>query len=288
MEEDKNAFMGFNYDYQYSKAIIIQAPYEGTSTYGQGQSLGPKAIIEASSQVETYDIELKEDYIDRVGINTSEPLKIEKLKVEDAIDEVYKKTLSVFKDEKFPIILGGEHSITLGPIKAAVEFFKDITILQIDAHADMRNEYMNSRYNHACVMARARELVEVVSVGIRSYSKEEAEVIEKEYSDCIFGSKINKGINKRILEKLSKKIYLTIDIDGFDPSVMRATGTPEPDGLIWGETIELLKEVFLKKEVVGFDVVELAPFEDEYITDFNCAKLIYKLIGYKFLKKKQI
>ncbi|MEM4360900.1 MAG: agmatinase [Candidatus Anstonellaceae archaeon] len=285
MQEDKNAFMGFNYLYDSSKVVVVWAPYEKTATYKKGQALGPLAIIQASNQVETYDIELKKDFIDEIGIHTLKPLEIQNLNVEQAIEEVYKTTKKIFDDKKFPVIFGGEHSISLGAIKASREIFEKIDVLQIDAHADMREEYLGSKFNHACVMARAREFVNVFSIGIRSYSKEEAEVIEKYYKNYIYGPDITEGQFSKIIKKLKEKVYITIDIDGFDPSIMPATGTPEPGGLEWGPTLKFLKKVFLQKEVVGFDIVELSPLEGENITEFNCAKLAYKLVGYKFCLK---
>ncbi|MCX8163068.1 MAG: agmatinase [Candidatus Micrarchaeota archaeon] len=284
MLEDKNSFMGFNYPYEKSRAVVIQAPYQGTSTYRKGQALGPKAIIHASNQVETYDIELKDDFIDKIGFNTLKPLKIQKLSVSKAIEQVYKTTKKVLEDKKFPIIFGGEHSISLGPIKASKEFFSKIEVLQIDAHADMRKNYMGSEYNHACVMARVREICPVVSVGIRSYSKQEAEIIEKNYKEYFYGPEIGEEEIKKILQQLKNKVYITIDVDGFDPAIIPATGTPEPGGLGWNETLKLLKQVCTKKEVVGFDIVELAPIVGENYSEFSCAKLAYKLAGYCLLK----
>jgi agmatinase len=281
--ENKKSFMGFDYGLEKSKAVIILAPYEKTATYKKGQASGPSAFIEASNQVETYDIELKQDFIDSIGFHTLKELKIKNLKVEKAIEEVYKATKKVFEKQKFPIIVGGEHSISFGPIKAANEFYSNLSVLQIDAHADMRKEYEGSKYNHACVMARVREIVPAISVGIRSYCIDEAKEIEQKYKDCIYHH-VDLQTIKKVVEKLTENVYITIDIDGFDPSIMPGTGTPEPDGLLWNEALSLLREVTKQKKVIGFDIMELAPIKGENITEFNCAKLAYKLAGYCFIR----
>jgi len=284
IKNEKKAFMGFNYPYEFSKAVVILAPYEKTATYRKGQAAGPDLIIDASNQVETYDIELQADYIDKIGFCTLDKLPIQELEIEQAIEVLYKETKKQFENKKFPIIFGGEHSISFGPIKAAFETFSNLSVLQIDAHADMRDSYEGSKYNHACVMRRAREIVKVVSIGIRSYCLEEAELIEKFYKKQVYGPELKENDFEKIISQLTQNVYITIDIDGFDPSIMPATGTPEPDGLEWKTTLRFLKKVFEKKEVVGFDIVELAPIQGENITEFNCAKLAYKLAGYKFLE----
>ena len=162
-------------------------------------------------------------------------------------------------------------------------FRSDLCVLQIDAHADMREEYENSKYSHASVMARVREICPAVSVGIRSYSKEEAKLIKEKYSDVIFDSRI-KGKENEILSKIKEKnVYITIDADGFDPSIMPGVGTPEPGGLLWDETLSLLKKVCAEKNIVGFDIVELMPISSNAASDFTCAKLAYKLAGYSLL-----
>ncbi|MFH1307023.1 MAG: agmatinase [Candidatus Micrarchaeota archaeon] len=279
--DNSSAFMGFQYPYEKSKVAILQMPYEGTSTYIKGQAKAPKAIIDASQQVETYDIELEKDFIDEIGFHTLPPLKCGNLGPEEAIDLLQKETSKILKNNKFPIIFGGEHSISLGAVKAAKEKFEDLCVLQIDAHADMRDEYENSKFNHACVMSRVREIAPVVSVGIRSYCIEEAELIKNKYFDAIFGPKLNEEVINKIISKIkSKYVYITIDVDGFDPSIMPAVGTPEPGGLGWHETLSLLRKVCSKKNVIGADIVELAPIEGQIYSDFTCAKLAYKLAGY--------
>lgn len=283
MEDDSNSFMGFAYPYENSKAVILQAPYEKTASYLKGQAQAPAAIIKASCQVETYDIELKEDFIDRVGFHTLPPLQIENLPPERAVSALESATAKVLADDKFPIIFGGEHSLTSGPVCACKKKYADLCVLQIDAHADMRGEYENSKYSHASVMARVREICPAVSVGIRSFSKEEAKLIDEKYSDVIFDSRIN-GKEEEILSKIKEKnVYITIDADAFDPSIMPGVGTPEPGGLLWDETLSLLRKVSEEKNIVGFDIVELMPIPSNAVSDFTCAKLAYKLAGYALL-----
>ena len=283
--ESKSPFMGFQYPYENSKVVIIQVPYGGTSTYLKGQDLGPNAILEASLQVETYDIELKQDYVDKLQFHTLPELKVQKLPPKKVVDALQGAVDKVLDDGKFPLIFGGEHSITTGGVQSAFAHFDDLTVLQIDAHADMRNEFHGSKYNHGCVMSRIREMVPAVSVGIRSYCVEEAKIINEKYSDVIFGPHLNSQIEDKILSKIqTKNVFITIDIDGFDPSVMPATGTPEPGGLLWNDTLSLLRRVAKEKNVVGADIVELAPRNGEIITDFACAKLAYKFAGFCLLE----
>ncbi|PIT84577.1 agmatinase [Candidatus Micrarchaeota archaeon CG10_big_fil_rev_8_21_14_0_10_45_29] len=283
MEDDTHSLMGFAYPYANSKAVILQAPYEKTASYLKGQASAPAAIIKASCQVETYDIELQNDFIDKVGFHTLPPLQIENLPPEKAVDALEQATSKILADGKFPIILGGEHSLTTGAVRACKKKHADLCVLQIDAHADMREEYENSKYSHASVMARVREICPAVSVGIRSYSKEEAKLIGEKYPDVIFDSRI-KGKENIILSKIKEKnVYITIDADGFDPSIMPGVGTPEPGGLLWDETLSLLKKVCAEKNIVGFDIVELMPIPSNAVSDFTCAKLAYKLAGYCLL-----
>ncbi|MFH0927288.1 MAG: agmatinase [Candidatus Micrarchaeota archaeon] len=283
--KDQVSFMGFAYPYTGAKAAIISAPYEGTSTYLKGQADGPKAIITASNFVETYDMELEEDYVDKICPHTLPELKMQKLPPKKAIDMLYEQTKKVFQDKKFPLIFGGEHSISSGPVRAAHEIFPgSLTVLQIDAHSDMRNEFEGSKYNHACVMARVREMVPAVSVGIRSQCKEEADIIRQKYSGVVFGADLSPASMDKILSKIrTKNVFITLDIDGFDPSIMPATGTPEPGGLLWNETLSLLRRVAQEKTVIGADIVELAPRKGDITSDFACALLAYKLLGYCLL-----
>jgi agmatinase len=185
-------------------------------------------------------------------------------------------------DEKFVVLIGGEHSVSIGSVKAHLKDGADITVLQLDAHADLRDEYNGSKYNHACVMARIKEMCPIVQVGIRSMDSSEKQRLEKE--NVIFARDIyhHNGWLERAVSKLSDNVYVTIDLDVFDPSIMPSTGTPEPGGLSWYDVLTLLKAVAQRKNVVGFDVTELCPDERNKAPDFVAAKLIYKLLSYKF------
>jgi agmatinase len=180
------------------------------------------------------------------------------------------------------VVIGGEHSVSIGSIKTYAEHFANLTVLQLDAHADLREKYNGSKYNHACVMARAKELCPIVQVGIRSMDYSEKESIDP--SRTFFAKDIYNNTDwiKKVISKLSDKVYITIDVDVFDPSIMPSTGTPEPGGLLWYDVIGFLKSVFEKKDVVGFDVAELCPDTKNKAPDFLAAKLIYKLLSYKF------
>ena len=198
------------------------------------------------------------------------------------IDAVRKKVAGYIKKGKFTVVVGGEHSVSIGSVKAYVENNKDVTVLQLDAHCDLRDEYNGSKYNHGCVMARVRELAPIVQVGIRSMDSSEKQFMNR--NNVFFAKDIynNRDWISKVVAKLSDKVYITIDLDVFDPSVMPSTGTPEPGGLLWYDVLALLKAVCDKKSVVGFDVVELCPNEYNKAPDFLAAKLIYKLLSYKF------
>tara|TARA_Y100000034_G_scaffold44576_1_gene54749 strand:+ start:40356 stop:41216 length:861 start_codon:yes stop_codon:yes gene_type:complete len=265
-----------------SPIVIIPVPYDKTSTWIKGANKGPEAILEASANMELYDIETDFE-VYKKGIFTEKPIT-ENSSTEKMIDAVSSKVKEHIKKDKFVVTIGGEHSISLGPIKEHIKKYKDVCILQLDAHADLRNEYEESKYNHACVMARAKELCSVIQVGIRSMDVSEKERLDK--NNMFFAKDIQKDkdwINK-VVSKLSKNIYITLDLDVFDPSIMPSTGTPEPGGLLWYETLSLLKKVIKEKNVIGFDVVELCPNKNNKSPDFLASKLIYKLLSYKFTK----
>jgi len=270
---------------EYSKpdnasTVIIPVAYDGTSTWIKGTDKGPEAIIEASANMELYDIETdSEPY--KKGIFTDDVIE-GITSVEEIIEAVFETVQYHLEKTRFPVVIGGEHTVSIGAIKAHLERHSNLTVLQMDAHADLRNEYNGSRYNHACVMARVKELCPVVQVGIRSMDSSEKESINKE---SIFFAKdiYNKdGWFDKIVSKLSQKVYVTIDLDVFDPSIMPSTGTPEPGGLFWYDVLSVLKAICNQKDVVGFDVVELCPDSKNKAPDFLAAKLIYKLLSYKF------
>ncbi len=283
MGNKQNSFGDFPEEYkQYdsSKVIILPIPFDGTSTWIKGTNRGPDAIISASQALEWFDREVSgEPY--RAGIHTLTETT-EKSSVNQMVVEVNQVVEQQFINQKFPVIIGGEHSVSIGAIQSAHKHFEDLTVLQIDAHADLRNEYLGSKFNHACVMSRAMELGNVVQVGIRSFDK--CEYNRMNLTNVFFAEDIVGKTNwhEKAIEKLSGNIYLTIDLDGFDPSIMPATGTPEPGGLQWYEVLLFLRKVFSKRKIIGFDVVELCPNKTSYPADFLAAKLIYKLIGYNF------
>ncbi|MCX8197578.1 MAG: agmatinase [Candidatus Micrarchaeota archaeon] len=270
-------FLGVQSDWQGAKYVILSSPYDSTVSYGVGARNGPKAIIDASRQVELYDIELGKDISSECGIFTADELEVDRGSPQRNCKFVEEAVHAVLEAGKFPILLGGEHSVSVGAFNALAKFGKkNLSVLQIDAHADMRDEYEGSKYDHACAMARCRENFHAVSVGIRSYSSEEAEAIKKRKLD-IYGSDFSAD---EVIGKLKEEVYVTIDLDGFDPSEAPAVGTPEPGGLSWKQVTSLLREVCRKRKVVGFDLVELSPIPGNSVSDFLCARLVYKLIGY--------
>jgi len=265
-----------------TQVVVIPVPFDGTSTWGKGADKGPDALIDASANMELYDIETNaEPYT--IGIHTTKPLNY---KTPEEGATVTEKVVGGFMDQKKLVcLLGGEHSVSAGAIAAAAKRYKKLSVLQLDAHSDMREEYHGSKYNHACVMARAKDLCPVIQVGIRSMDKGELPNIKKE--NVFYAEKIrhNPQWIKDVVARLSDEVYLTIDLDVFDPSIMPSTGTPEPGGLGWYEVLDLLREVIKKKKLVGFDVVELAPNPKEKSSDFLAAKLVYKIIAYQFFLK---
>ena len=270
-----------------ASVVILPIPYEGTVSYGKGAKSGPRAIIKASQNMEVYDEEL--DCVPcEVGIHTAKPIVLDS---EEIINEIKNKVKGFLDNQKFIISIGGEHSVTLGSILALKEKYPDLSVLQLDAHADLRDSYEDSKHSHACIMRRINDLdIKTAQVGIRSMDSEEAEFIkEKGLKDSVFYAKNIKEdsdcINK-ILGCLTDHVFITIDVDVFDPSIMPSTGTPEPGGLLWYETLNILKEIFRQKHIVGFDVCELAPIENLHAPDFTVAKLIYKLIGCNFFKDR--
>ncbi len=264
------AFIGSGYSFDESDIVVIPVPYEKTVCYMPGTVKGPKAIIDASTQLEDFDVELGYEINKKVKIHTAK---------ECGFDEIEKSVLEILNKNKFPVILGGEHTVTVPAVKAAAGKYGDLSVLQIDAHADLRDEFEGERYSHACVMRRVREITKkTVQVGIRDMSAEESKYIGNEgIGEYVHGTDFDIG---RIISQLSENVYVTVDLDGFDPSEVPAVGTPQPGGLHWDKIMKLLREVSEKKKVVGFDVVELAPIEGQVASDFLAAKLVYKMIGY--------
>jgi agmatinase len=263
-----------------ARTVLIPVPYDGTSTWIKGADKGPAAIIEASAHMELYDIETDSE-VYKKGIFTAGPIDGQELP-EDMVKNVAKQVRQYLQNGKFVVVVGGEHSVSLGPVSAHIEKNADITVLQLDAHSDLRDEYEGSRYNHACVMARIKELCSIVQVGIRSMDSSEKNALDT--NRVIFAGEIytNKTWVEKVLSKLSQNVYATIDLDVFDPSIMPSTGTPEPGGLLWYDVLGLMRTVFENRNIVGFDVVEMCPDERNKAPDFLAAKLIYKLLSYKF------
>lgn len=274
--------------YDTSKYHIVSVAYSETVTYLKGADSAPEAIINASAQVELYDIDTEsEPYLN--GISHSEinvDTNIQKLLV-----DIEKTTSSCLKNNKFQIMLGGEHSISFGAIKACKNHFEDLCVLQIDAHSDLRTEYLGSPFNHACAMIHVfNNNIPLIQVGIRNSSKEEHILIKENPSKIttFFANSSGLDVESVIKSIKNKNVYLTIDLDGFDTSVIPHVGTPEPGGLTWYEVIRLLEKVFKNFNVVASDIVELAPNEYSAQSDFTAAKLLYKLLCLKQFSIKQI
>jgi agmatinase len=291
----KKNFLGIEDDalcnYKQSKYIIQSAPYEYTSSYISGSAKGPEAIINASHFVEFYDEELdQETYKLAGGICTLPPMAFKGKVNEKAVKLIAKETSKLLKDEKFPITLGAEHTITYGCMQAIVQKYPDVCVLQIDAHSDLREAYHDNPYSHASVMKRVHDMgVPLTQIGIRAQCAEEAEIIK--HSPIIhtfYAHQIRNNSNwaNEALKTLKSKVYISIDADGFDPSIVPAVGTVEPNGMLWNETCKFLEQVAHTCDIVGFDIVEIAPRKGDILTEFTMAKLLYKLIGYVHNGKK--
>ena len=263
-----------------SSIVIVPVPYDGTSTWIKGADKGPDAIIEASANMELYDIETDSEVYTK-GIFTDSP--VQGLSFPEEVVETIESIVRYhIEDEKFVVVIGGEHSISIGSVKANAQNHNDLTVLQLDAHSDLRDEYNGSKYSHACVMARIAELCPFLQVGIRSMDSSEKKRMDKKRTFLAEDILNDKNWIKKIVPKLSKTTYITIDLDVFDPSIMPSTGTPEPGGLFWYDVLALLKAVSENTNIIGFDVVELCPDNRNKAPNFLAAKLIYKLLSYKF------
>ncbi len=268
------------YGYDESHIIIVPVPYDATSTYIRGADKGPAAILEASPALEFYDIETGSE-AHRQGIHTIAPLERGDDPAE-ITEAVYRTVSRILSESRFPVVIGGNHTVSIGAFRAAAETYAGLTILQLDAHSDLRPEYEGSHLNHACAAARAREHAPLVQVGIRSMAAEELPFVDRKrifYAHELYS---DKSLYDRALDLLSGNVYITVDLDVFDPSVMPSTGTPEPGGPDYRELMFFLREVFLKRNVIGFDVVELCPSESNKAPDFMAAKVIYQMLSYKF------
>lgn len=270
--------------YEKSKVAIIPVPYGKTVTYREGTEDGPRAILEASGNMELFDDEIGKDTY-KIGIHTAAELEVQNLSSEEMISQVEKKVSSLIKDSKFPVIIGGEHSVTIGAVQAFLKTYKDMNVFYLDAHHDLRDSYRGSRFNHACVARRLSEMCPTVIVGARSLSKEEKNFLPNPNVNVfnVYDILDIPNWKEKIKEAISDNIYISIDLDVFDPSIMPSVSAPEPGGLDWYEVLDLIHFIMQYKNIVGFDVVELCPIKDVVAPDFMAAKLIYRLLGYNFL-----
>lgn len=267
--------------------VILPVPYERTTSYMKGTEFGPQAIIEASEQLESFDDELGiEPY--RAGIHTAPPTDILNDSPERQNEIIYQRWHELVATGKTIGMLGGEHSISYGAVRACLERHPDLTVLHLDAHADLRDGYLGDRFSHAAAMRRVHDLTDkTISVGIRSFSIEEHEYINERGIKIFSADHLNKRpqVYSEIVDELAGDLYLTFDLDVFDPSIMPAVGTPEPGGLGWYQVLGLLKSVIEKCNLVGFDLVELMPIGGCHAAAFTAAKVVYKIIGYDYYKK---
>ena len=271
--------------YEDARGVVVPVPWEATVSYGAGTAKGPAAIVEASRYVELYDEVLREEPYRKGGIHTAPAADVSGGDSVAFLDGLEAVAARLFANGKFPVFLGGEHSLTTAPVRAAKAAFDDLSVLQLDAHADLRESYEGTPWSHASVMRRVHDLgVPAVPVGIRAISVEEAEFIQDEGLPVFWSHRIAHGEEwmDTVLNTLSDTVYITFDVDFFDPSLIPATGTPEPGGGFWHETMRFLGYVFQEKTVVGMDVVELAPIEGLHAPDFVIARFVHRCLGYRF------
>ncbi len=275
--------------YEKSKYVIQQVPYEHTSSYIEGSAKGPEAIVNASHFVEFYDEELDTETYRSCGIATLEAMDFSGKVDEDAVRLIETETGKLIDDGKFVVSIGAEHTVTNGFVRAHMKKYPALAVLQIDAHSDLRDSYHDNIYSHASVMKRIHDMgIPLVQIGIRAQCKEESDLIKS--SDNIhtfYAHRIRKNTSwmKDAIDKLPEHVYLTIDADGFDPAVIPAVGTAEPNGLFWTETLEFLRMVCHMRKVIGFDIVECAPIEGSILSEYTLAKLLYRIVGYIELNK---
>ena len=287
---NKKGFLGIDNKFNFKeKAIVVPFGLEKTVSYGAGTKNGPREIIKASHQVELYDEELKCEPFKKIGIKTLKPFKINK-NINKAINQIGEINKKILDNKLFPLTLGGEHSITPGCIKPFVKKYKKITLLHFDAHADLRESYSGEKFSHASAIKRCIDYknVSVISFGIRNISAEEIPILNKNKKRIeIYWAKDKKkwDLKKFKRQIKSKNVYITFDVDGLDSSIMPATGTPEPGGIFWDEALEIIKIACKNSKIIGADVNELAPIKGFNSYNFLVAKLVYKILSYKFLLK---
>ena len=288
---NKKGFLGIDNKFSIKeKVVVVPFGLEKTVSYGGGTKNGPKEIIKASHQVELYDEELNCEPYKKIGIKTLKPFKIDK-NINKALNKMSKINEEILKKNIFPITFGGEHSITPGCIAPFAKKHKKLCLLHFDAHADLRDSYNGEKYSHASAIRRCLDYknVSVISFGIRNISKNEVPYLKKNSNRIkIFWAEDKKKWNLNSFKKLIKNkiVYLTFDVDGLDSSIMPATGTPEPGGLLWDETLEIIKIAMKNSKIVGADIKELAPIKGFNSYNFLVAKLAYKILSYKFFAKQ--
>ncbi|HEY9810232.1 MAG TPA: agmatinase [Halomicronema sp.] len=292
-KSEMQPFLGAEIEWSYSDArvVILPIPYEATTTYRRGCQNGPAELLNASDQLECYDEELDREICYEVGIYTHNAIadtrNNQPVSSEEMLEVTEKTIYQLIKDGKFVIALGGEHSITAGVVEAYRKAYANepFTVIQVDAHGDLRHEYHGSIHNHACVMRRVVDMeLPTLQIGIRAICKEEADLI-KEKNLAVFRAREIVAqpdwMEKALASIQTKKVFFTIDLDGLDPTLIPGVGTPEPGGLNWYSLTTFMRRVFESHEVIGCDVMELAPLVDSVVSEFTAAKLVYKMIGYQ-------
>ncbi|QWX83880.1 agmatinase [Cellulophaga sp. HaHaR_3_176] len=264
-----------------AKVVLIPVPYDGTSTWGKGADKGPDAFLNASENMELYDIETGTEVYEQ-GVYLADAVT-ENSSPEAMVNSVHAATKDYIKRNKFVTLFGGEHSISIGSIRAFNECFDNLTVLHIDAHADLRESYDGTKFNHACAVHEASQTTNLIQVGIRSMDAIEKSFMDEEKTFFAHDMVNDEYWMDKVVDLMTENVFITLDLDAFDPSIMPSTGTPEPGGLLWYETLDFLKQVFKEKNVVGFDIVELCPNKNDKSSDFLAAKLYYKMLSYKFM-----
>jgi agmatinase len=270
-------------DFENARVVILPIPLDRTTSYMPGTRNGPHEILVASAHMELWDEETNTD-VHRIGIFTLPEMEFPFASMDEVVTEIRRVATELVDRGKFPVVLGGEHSITAAVVAAVAAKHPRLSVLQIDAHADLRDSFMGTRYNHACAMRRVLEHARCTQVGIRSLSPDEAAVAPTLETTIFYDWNMRQDPRwiERVVESLGDTVYITIDCDGFDPAIMPATGTPEPGGLSWYECLGLLRRVIESRSVVGCDIVELSPIPGHVAPNFLCAKLIYKILSYRF------
>jgi agmatinase len=273
-------------DFDNARVVILPIPLDRTTSYVPGTRTGPHEILVASSHMELWDEETQTD-VHSIGICTLPEMEFPFAGMDEVMAEIRRVAAELVNRGKFPVILGGEHSITPAVVAAVAARHKGLSVLQIDAHADLRDSFMGTPHNHACAMRRTLEHAPVTQVGIRSLSSEEAADIPSLNARVFYDFNMRQDPSwmDRVVDSLSDVVYITIDVDGFDPAIMPSTGTPEPGGLGWYEGLTLLRRVIERRKVVGCDIVELSPMPGNAAPNFLCAKLLYKILSYRFGKE---